>query len=79
MGVGVDMLLKELTPLASMLPEGVIETIEGIQVGRSIDQHTPSHHNRLTPLASMLPEGVIETIEGIQVGRSINQYTLSMR
>jgi signal transduction histidine kinase len=31
-GVGVDMLLKELEPLAATLPEGVMDTIEGIQV-----------------------------------------------
>ena len=28
-GVGVDMLIKDLEPLASMLPEGVMDTIYG--------------------------------------------------
>ena len=34
-GVGVDMLIKELKPYAATLPDGVMETIEGIQVGNS--------------------------------------------
>ena len=30
-GVGVDMLLKELEPHAAVLPDGVMDIIEGIQ------------------------------------------------
>ena len=30
-GVGVDMLIKELEPHAAVLPDGVMDIIEGIQ------------------------------------------------
>ena len=73
MGVGVDMLIKELEPHATTLPDGIIDIIEGrltefilIEPNRNLNY--PVHSNLIQHVPTLLNKNVI--IQGIQEASS---------